>query len=172
MSVVSIIAAIDEQRGLGKNNQLLCHLPADLAHFKAQTLGKPIIMGRTTHAAIGRALPEAVDAHHRLWDVTEAGFEAARAGVSCSELFAIMAKGLGEGSDVGRIGHGLGMQLTEWPSIAAHDHTVLQAGMVMTLEPSLMIDDNRMMVVEENILITDGAPEMLTTRVKRDIEVI
>ena len=122
--------------------------------------------------AIGRALPEAVDAHHRLWDVTEAGFEAARAGVSCSELFAKMAKGLGDGSDVGRIGHGLGMQLTEWPSIAAHDHTVLQVGMVMTLEPSLMIDDNRMMVVEENILITDGAPEMLTTRVKRDIEVI
>ena len=122
--------------------------------------------------AIGRALPEAADAHHRLWEVTEAGFEAARAGVTCSELFATMAKGLGGESSVGRIGHGLGMQLTEWPSIAAHDHTVLQAGMVMTLEPSLMIDDNRMMVVEENILITDGAPEMLTTRVKRDIEVI
>jgi Xaa-Pro aminopeptidase len=122
--------------------------------------------------AVGRALPEAQAAHQKLWDVTEAGFEAARAGVTCSELFAAMSKVLGGASDIGRVGHGLGMQLTEWPSIAAHDHTELKAGMVMTLEPSLMIDDSRMMVVEENILITDGAPEMLTTRVSRDLVVI
>ena len=44
--------------------------------------------------------------------------------------------------------------------------------MVMTLEPSLMIDETRMMVVEENILITEGAPELLTTRVSRDLVVI
>ena len=122
--------------------------------------------------AVGKALPEAQAAHTKLWDVTQAGFEAAKAGVTCSELFATMSKVLGGASDIGRIGHGLGMQLTEWPSIAAHDDTVLQAGMVMTLEPSLMIDDNRMMVVEENILITDGAAQMLTTRVGQEMVVI
>jgi Xaa-Pro dipeptidase len=122
--------------------------------------------------AIGRAAPEAVEAHARLWDVTEAGLAAARAGVTCAELFAVMSKDLGDGSDVGRIGHGLGMQLTEWPSIAAHDPTILKAGMVMTLEPSLMIDDQRMMVVEENILITEDAPILLTKRVSRELVVI
>lgn len=57
MSTISLIAAIDEHRGLGKNNQLLCHLPADLKHFKLHTLNKPIIMGRKTFESIGRPLP-------------------------------------------------------------------------------------------------------------------
>ncbi|KTD45717.1 dihydrofolate reductase FolA [Legionella rubrilucens] len=57
MTIISLIAAVDENRGLGKNNQLLCHLPADLAHFKKITMGKPIIMGRKTFASIGRPLP-------------------------------------------------------------------------------------------------------------------
>lgn len=122
--------------------------------------------------AVGVARPEAQAAHQKLWDVTEAGLDAARAGVTCAELFSAMSRVLGGASDIGRIGHGLGTQLTEYPSIAAHDHTPLQEGMVMTLEPSLMIDNTRMMVVEENILITDGAPEILTTRVSRDLVVI
>ncbi|KTD65295.1 dihydrofolate reductase [Legionella spiritensis] len=54
---ISLIAAVDEGFGLGKANRLLCHLPADLAHFKKITMGKPIIMGRRTYESIGRALP-------------------------------------------------------------------------------------------------------------------
>lgn len=55
--MISLIAAVDECLGLGKDNQLLCHLPADLKYFKEKTLGKPIIMGRKTYESIGRALP-------------------------------------------------------------------------------------------------------------------
>lgn len=55
--MISLIAAIDENYGLGKNNQLLCHLPADLQHFKALTLNKTIIMGRNTYLSIGKPLP-------------------------------------------------------------------------------------------------------------------
>ncbi|PWY56824.1 dihydrofolate reductase [Legionella qingyii] len=55
--MISLIAAIDENGGLGFNNQLLCHLPADLQHFKSITMGKPIIMGRKTFASIGKPLP-------------------------------------------------------------------------------------------------------------------
>lgn len=58
MTKISLIAAVDEQLGLGKNNQLLCHLPADLKHFKALTLGKPILMGHNTFTSIGRPLPQ------------------------------------------------------------------------------------------------------------------
>lgn len=57
MAIISLIAAIDEQYGLGLNNQLLCHLPADLMHFKTITMGKPIIMGRSTYESIGKPLP-------------------------------------------------------------------------------------------------------------------
>ncbi|KTD13582.1 dihydrofolate reductase FolA [Legionella gratiana] len=57
MTKISLIAAIDESGGLGINNQLLCHLPADLHHFKSMTMGKPIIMGRKTFTSIGRPLP-------------------------------------------------------------------------------------------------------------------
>jgi len=55
--MISLIAAIDEAGGLGFNNQLLCHLPADLQYFKSITMGKPIIMGRKTFESIGNALP-------------------------------------------------------------------------------------------------------------------
>ena len=57
MTIISLILAMDENRGLGKENKLLCHLPADLNHFKELTLGKPIIMGRKTYNSIGKALP-------------------------------------------------------------------------------------------------------------------
>ncbi len=55
--LVSIIAAMDRNRLIGKENQLPWHLPADLAHFKRVTMGKPIIMGRKTFDSIGRPLP-------------------------------------------------------------------------------------------------------------------
>ncbi|HAT8178119.1 TPA: dihydrofolate reductase [Legionella pneumophila] len=57
MSLISLIAAVDETGGLGINNQLLCYLPADLQHFKSITMGKPIIMGRKTYESIGKPLP-------------------------------------------------------------------------------------------------------------------
>lgn len=57
MTIISMIAAIDEGNGLGVDNQLLCHLPADLQHFKNTTMGKPIIMGRSTFESIGKPLP-------------------------------------------------------------------------------------------------------------------
>ncbi|ASQ47242.1 dihydrofolate reductase [Legionella clemsonensis] len=57
MTTISLIAAIDENYGLGKDNHLLCHLPADLKHFKALTMGKPIIMGKKTFTSIGKPLP-------------------------------------------------------------------------------------------------------------------
>ena len=57
MTIISLVAAVDENRGLGKDNHLLCHLPADLKHFKTLTMGKPIIMGRNTYDSIGKPLP-------------------------------------------------------------------------------------------------------------------
>ncbi len=55
--LISLIAAMANNRVIGKDNQMPWHLPADLAHFKAVTLGKPIVMGRKTYESIGRPLP-------------------------------------------------------------------------------------------------------------------
>ena len=57
MSDLTIVVAIDAQRGIGVDNKLPWHLPEDLAHFKRLTSGHPIIMGRKTFDSIGRPLP-------------------------------------------------------------------------------------------------------------------
>ena len=54
---VSIVVAMDENGLIGANNRLPWHLPADLRHFKALTMGHPLLMGRRTHESIGRPLP-------------------------------------------------------------------------------------------------------------------
>lgn len=55
--IKSIVVAIAQNNGIGKDNQLLWHLPADLKHFKDITSGHTIIMGRKTYASIGKPLP-------------------------------------------------------------------------------------------------------------------
>ncbi|MYN15980.1 dihydrofolate reductase [Rugamonas sp. FT107W] len=57
MSTLTIIVAMDAQRGIGINNTLPWKLPEDLAHFKRVTTGHAIIMGRKTFDSIGRPLP-------------------------------------------------------------------------------------------------------------------
>ncbi|MBA1276434.1 MULTISPECIES: dihydrofolate reductase [Pseudomonadaceae] len=54
---LAMIAALAENRVIGLDNRMPWHLPADLKHFKAMTLGKPIIMGRKTWDSLGRPLP-------------------------------------------------------------------------------------------------------------------
>ncbi|MFN4121973.1 MAG: dihydrofolate reductase [Flavobacteriales bacterium] len=54
---LSCIVAADLNNGIGKDNQLLWHIPADLKYFKSVTMGKPVIMGRKTYESIGRPLP-------------------------------------------------------------------------------------------------------------------
>ena len=56
--MISIIVATGLNRGIGKENQLLWHLPDDLKYFKNKTLEKPIIMGRSTFDSVGRPLPK------------------------------------------------------------------------------------------------------------------
>ncbi|MFA0440158.1 diacylglycerol kinase [Vibrio sp. 10N.286.49.C2] len=55
--IISMIAAMADNRIIGKENQMPWHLPADFMWFKKCTMGKPVIMGRKTYDSIGRALP-------------------------------------------------------------------------------------------------------------------
>ena len=126
--------------------------------------------------AIGLADDEARRAYDTLWRATEAGLAAAKPGATCRDLFKAMAAVIAEmddsGGDIGRLGHGLGMQLTEQPSHAAFDQTELLENMVLTLEPSLSYGNGLMMVHEENIVVTPEGGRLLTTRAAPELPII
>ena len=68
----------------------------------------------------------------------------------------------------GRLGHGLGVTLTEWPSFTPLDTTELREGMVLTLEPSAFVEGARFLVHEENIVLRADGPELLSPRALRE----
>lgn len=116
--------------------------------------------------SVGPAGKAVAAAHATLVDATQAAFALAKPGALTADLFDAMDKvctGGAGGSDAGRLGHGLGMQLTEWPSLIAQDRTVLEPGMVLTLEPGIETAPGKMMVHEENIVITETGARFLST---------
>ncbi len=107
-------------------------------------------------------------AYEAVYRSTEAGLGAAAPGCTTGDVWQAMWSVLEDagalGNDVGRMGHGLGMQLTEWPSNVPGGDVVLRPGMILTLEPGMTFAPGRMMVHEENIVITDTGCEMLHRR--------
>ena len=123
--------------------------------------------------AIGKASNLAKTAYSKLYNATEVALKKIRPGMTCAQVFSLINSSLGEGdSDIGRMGHGLGIQLTEYPSLMLNDKTVLRENMVITIEPSLSYGDGLMMVHEENICIRDGEPELLTKRAAEELPVL
>lgn len=126
--------------------------------------------------AFGDVSDTAKRAHDVVYRATEAGLAAARPGATCADLFRAMQRVMDDGgamgNDVGRLGHGLGMQLTEWPSNTPSDDTVLMPGMIITLEPGMTFAEDKVMVHEENIVIRDGEPELLSRRAPAKMPVI
>ncbi len=67
---ITIVAAMAENRVIGRDGGIPWRLPADLARFRALTMGKPVIMGRLTHESIGRVL----DGRHNIVLSRQRGF--------------------------------------------------------------------------------------------------
>ncbi len=126
--------------------------------------------------AFARASERARRAYAALYRATDAGLAAARPGATAADVWRTMWRELeaagATGNEVGRMGHGLGAQLTEWPSLAAHDQTPLEPGMVITLEPGMSYAPETMMVHEENILVTDGEAELLSKRAPAELPIV
>jgi len=148
----------------------------DLLMFDTGTMWDGYSSDFDRYYAFGHADDEAQRAHHVVWDATEAGLNMLRPGVTTTDLWKAMAdvmiEGGSLGNDVGRLGHGLGMQLTEWPSNTATDETVIEEGMVLTLEPGMTFAPGRMMLHEENVVVQADGPKMLSRRAPRDLVVI
>jgi dihydrofolate reductase len=58
---ITLIAAMSENRVIGKDNQLIWHFPEDLKHFRKRTSGHHVIMGRKTFESVGRPLPKRIN---------------------------------------------------------------------------------------------------------------
>ena len=126
--------------------------------------------------AFGFICDEAKKAYQVVFDATDAGFKAAQVGNTTSDVYHamnnVMQKGGALGNSVGRLGHGLGLQLTEWPSNTATDNTILEPGVILTLEPGMEYLPGKEMVHEENIVITENGPEWLTQRASEELPII
>jgi Xaa-Pro aminopeptidase len=126
--------------------------------------------------AFGHASDKTRRVYDTLYQSTDAGLAAARPGATTTDvwqaMWSVLESGGATSNDVGRMGHGLGAQLTEWPSLTASDHNPLEAGMVITLEPGMDFDGNKLMVHEENIVITESGAELLSKRASAELPVI
>lgn len=126
--------------------------------------------------AIGTADSRIQRAYQDVYNATEAGLALAAPGRTTGELwqamYSVLEKAGSIGNQVGRMGHGLGMQLTQWPSIVEGGDTLLKAGMVLTLEPGMTFAKGKMMVHEENILITGNGCQLLHQRAAPELPVI
>jgi len=124
----------------------------------------------------GNISKESQDAYTVLWEATEKGLEKAKPGSTCSNINNAMQSVLKKAglisNSVGRMGHGLGLQLTEPPSIMSSDDTILKENMIMTIEPCFEYTSGTMLVHEENIVITQNGYERLTTRTPKNIPII
>ncbi|GGP63032.1 dihydrofolate reductase [Shewanella algicola] len=97
---IAMIAAMANNRVIGKDNKMPWHLPEDLRHFKAMTVSKPVIMGRKTYESIGRPLP----GRHNI--VISRNSQLTIDGVTCVTDFDAALKAAGDCAEVVVIGGG------------------------------------------------------------------
>jgi Xaa-Pro aminopeptidase len=125
--------------------------------------------------AIGSATAAVRRAYGHVYSATEAGIEATRPGARVADIFNAMATYLspyGPISHPSRMGHGLGLALTEPPSVTPDEQLVLRPGMVITIEPSLMFEPSMLMMHEEVVVVTDVGAELLTRRASAELPVL
>jgi len=118
----------------------------------------------------------AQDAYKAVWDATEAGLAVVKPGATTTQIFNamndVLMKNGSLGNNVGRMGHGLGMQVTEWPSHTIDDETPIEENMVLTLEPGLEWAPGKVMVHEENLVVRSTGPELLSRRAAEKLPII
>lgn len=126
--------------------------------------------------AFGKINQECQNTYKVLWEATEKVFEKLKPGTTCGDisnyLLKILKKSGLNSNSVGRMGHGLGLQVTEPPSIHSDDKTILKENMIITLEPCFEYLPGKMLVHEENILITKNGYEILSSRTPQQIPII
>jgi len=116
------------------------------------------------HFVAGAATPAQTDGYGRLLEAFAAGRSAARAGVRASDVAAALGGALPQvdGRETGRLGHAIGLEITEAPSLALADVTTLPQGATLCLEPHAWFDGAGYMIGEEMVALTHLGLEMLS----------
>ena len=119
---------------------------------------------------IGGPNGDQTDAQRQIWEITMEGVRMAQPGAPVRDIAAhlnhrVGTLGLPLTSSVsglaGRVGHGLGFDTTEPPHISEQDLTVLEAGMVITIEPGVATEFG-MFHVEQDVVVTAEGPEVIS----------
>ncbi|BCP55244.1 dipeptidase [Kaistia sp. 32K] len=135
------------------------------------------------HFAFGSVDPASHKAYDIIWQATEAGIAAVKPGVTTSDVWHAMNAvisgkiGANTSNTFGRMGHSMGMAGTELPSIAPGDLTVLKPGMILNIEPSTIYEcyfdgSRKLMVHEEDVVVTETGCEVLTRRTPLSMPII
>ena len=120
---------------------------------------------------VGRPTPGQIDAHRAIVELTWRGIGMIRPGVPVAEIASAVTDGVraigfpisADSSGLaGRVGHGLGYDITEPPHLSETDPSRLEAGMVVSVEPGVATDEG-LFHVEENVLVTADGYEVLST---------
>lgn len=125
--------------------------------------------------AIGTPTDTLRRAQEALWQATQSVLQTLRPGHLACDVHRMLDDALGASGVTtggGRLGHGLGIALTEWPSFTPLDTTLLRAGMVLTLEPGVDLGRGRILVHEENIVLREDGPELLSTRAPQEMVIL
>jgi Xaa-Pro aminopeptidase len=120
-------------------------------------------------AAVGRPTSAQRDAYRRIWDVTAACIDAVRPGIPISDVVKVRDQAyrrsgfIETGGRSGRMGHASGLDITEPPSVGEHDHTPITPGMVLHIEPKMILDYG-FFQLEEVLAVTEAGCTLLSPR--------
>ena len=122
---------------------------------------------------IGTALDDVRKINEILWHATEEGIKNLVPGAKTRDVWKKINKKIEDFGFLvqgeGRYGHGVGLQLTEPPSISSFDKTIIQENMVLTIEPSIEYEPGKIIVHEENILVSKEGPILLSRRAPKEL---
>lgn len=116
---------------------------------------------------VGEATDDMRAMYEAVYQANKAAREFARPGVTCSEVDQVARQvikdaGLGE-YFIHRLGHGLGLSVHELPNIVSGNDTVLEPGMVFTIEPGVYIPQIGGVRIEDNVVVTEDGLHVLTS---------
>jgi len=126
--------------------------------------------------AIGTASDQLKRTNEILWHATEERIKNLVPGTKTQDVWKKINKKIEDFGfmvkDEGRYGHGVGLQLTEPPSISSFDNAIIQENMVLTIEPSIEYKPGKIIVHEENVFVSKDGPILLTKRAPKELPII
>jgi Xaa-Pro aminopeptidase len=129
--------------------------------------------------AVGRSSTKQKDAYKLIWDLTAACLDTMRPGKTVGDIYAAYERVISKTTVpviktqfAGRLGHAIGLDQCEYPSITKNSPLVLEPGMTFCIEPSFRSSDTGLFFGEEQVVVTADGYEMLSDRANECLKVL